>query len=113
MMIFSLVLLQFHSSSYPLLCPQLQLKDELYEMERKLLLHDPVKSGYILDLQSKVDALSKVLEEKAEEMHDMESFNENLLLKEHTSILELAKVHKELFNVCYSPPLKLFAFLKF
>ncbi|KAF5203422.1 Factor of dna methylation [Thalictrum thalictroides] len=76
-----------------------KMKEELCEAQKKILLHDNVNNSYISKLETKLKILSKELEVKSVEMSDMASFNENLLLKEQTSTVELAEARKELFGL--------------
>ncbi|PIA60332.1 hypothetical protein AQUCO_00300081v1 [Aquilegia coerulea] len=76
-----------------------KLKEELCEAQRKLSLHDNVNNGYISKLETKLNLLNKELQEKSDEMSDMASFNEDLLLKEQIKTVELADAQKELFGL--------------
>ncbi|KAI8564047.1 hypothetical protein RHMOL_Rhmol03G0153000 [Rhododendron molle] len=75
------------------------------DLERKNLLAEKEKlkdqngfeDDYSLNIQ--LDALKEELAEKVDDLHDMETLNQTLILREHMSNVELQDARKELINV--------------
>ncbi|KAE9465280.1 hypothetical protein C3L33_02809, partial [Rhododendron williamsianum] len=75
------------------------------DLERKNLLAEKEKlkdqngfeGDYSLNIQ--LDALKEELAEKVDDLHDMETLNQTLILREHMSNVELQDARKELINV--------------
>ncbi|KAG5557638.1 hypothetical protein RHGRI_007779 [Rhododendron griersonianum] len=65
---------------------QLSLKDQ-----------NGFEGDYSLNIQ--LDALKEELAEKVDDLHDMETLNQTLILREHMSNVELQDARKELINV--------------
>ncbi|KAL3523833.1 hypothetical protein ACH5RR_016667 [Cinchona calisaya] len=63
------------------------------ELERKFFLVEKEQ------LKAQIDGLKKKLAERDDELQDMEALNQTLILKEHSSNLELQDARKELTNV--------------
>ncbi|KAA8539472.1 hypothetical protein F0562_026164 [Nyssa sinensis] len=74
----------------------LERKNLLVEKE-KLKAQNPVESDYGLTIQ--MDDLREDLAEKVDELHDMETLNQTLILRERMSNHELQEARKELINV--------------
>ncbi|KAM7492028.1 hypothetical protein LguiA_034949 [Lonicera macranthoides] len=71
-------------------------KNFLIEME-KLKAQNPFESDYSLIVQ--IDELKKELDEKVDELHDMEILNQTLILRERVCNDEIQDARKELINV--------------
>ncbi|CAL5365942.1 unnamed protein product [Camellia sinensis] len=56
-----------------------------------------IEDDYSLNVQ--IDALKEELAEKVDDMHDMETLNQTLILREHMSNVELQEARKKLINV--------------
>ncbi|KAF5959579.1 hypothetical protein HYC85_000788 [Camellia sinensis] len=74
----------------------LEHKNLLAEKE-KLKTQNLIEDDYSLNVQ--IDALKEELAEKVDDMHDMETLNQTLILREHMSNVELQEARKKLINV--------------
>ncbi|KAL6980548.1 hypothetical protein U1Q18_022190 [Sarracenia purpurea var. burkii] len=74
----------------------LEKKNLLLEKE-KLKAQNLFEDDYSLNIQ--IDALKEELAEKVDELHDMESLNQTLILREHMSNVELQDARKELISI--------------
>ncbi|XP_059624977.1 factor of DNA methylation 5-like isoform X2 [Cornus florida] len=69
---------------------------KLMQLEGKLKDQNPAECDDNSGIQ--INALRIELEEKADDMRDLESLNKTLIVREHTSNIELQEVRKELIN---------------
>lgn len=83
---------------------ELEKREAQYDLERKsfhaekeqLRVQNPSESNYST---TDIDDLRESLAEKEEELHDMDTLNQTLILREHMSNTELQDARKELINV--------------